>query len=161
MMLEKELLLIAHLRQDCRMPLTELSKKTGIPVSTIFDNLQENRKFMTRNVMLFDFQKVGYSTRATILLRIEKDEREKISEYLKKHYNVNTLCKINNGYDFLLECVFKSIRDMEQFTESLESKFRIKAKETHFIIDELKKEGFLSDPAFVKILQTDQNESNR
>jgi len=150
---QKEMMMLAHLRQNARMPLTELSRKTGIPVSTLFDKLQQQEKqqLITKHVPLFDFQKLGYTARATILLRVEKDDREKISEYLVKDSNVNNVYRINNGYDFLLECIFKNIRELEQFSEQLETKFRIKAKETHYIIDDVKKEGFLSDPEFVKL----------
>ena len=36
----KDMKMIAHLRQDARMPLTKMSRRTGIPVSTIFDRLK-------------------------------------------------------------------------------------------------------------------------
>ncbi len=39
---QKDLKILAYLRQDARMPLTSMSKKTGIPVSTIFDRLRNN-----------------------------------------------------------------------------------------------------------------------
>ncbi len=156
---QKEMVLFAHLRQNARMPLTELSRKTGIPVSTIFDKIQEQQKekLITKHVMLFDFQKLGYTARATILLKTEKENRDKIAEYLQKNINVNTVFRINNGYDFMIECVFKSIRELEQFSEQLETKFIIKAKETYYIIEDVKKEGFFADPLMVKLISAQEN----
>jgi len=145
---EKDLLLLSYLRQNSRITLKELSKKTGIPVSTIFDRIitHSKNKLITKHSLIFDFQKIGYTARATILLRIEKEDKEEIATYLTKHTNVNTLYKVNNGYDFIAECIFKNIQELEQFTEQLETKFTIKAKETHYVIHDLKREGFLSDP---------------
>ena len=41
-MKNKDLKIISYLRQNARMPLTKMSKKTQIPVSTIFDRLRTN-----------------------------------------------------------------------------------------------------------------------
>lgn len=148
--------LLAHLRQNARVSLKELSRKTGMPVSTIFDKMQQHKKqqIITKNSILFDFQKIGYSARATMLLRVYQEERQKIAEYLQKNINVNSIYKINNGYDFLVECVFKNIQELEQFSELLETKFRIKTKETHYIIEDIKREGFMADPELAKQLET-------
>lgn len=149
MISDKEMQMLAFLRQNSRMPLTKLSRKIDIPVSTIFDRLRSFRRdeIIKRNAIIFDFHKIGFTARASILISVEKYDRDKLVEYFVKHNNVNTLCHINNGYDFLVECVFETIRDLEQFTEQFESKFRIKAKEVHYIIDDLKREGFLADPS--------------
>lgn len=157
-LMDKEMVIFAHLRQNSRIPLTDLSKKTNIPVSTLFDTLQEKQrqKIIIKHATLFDFQKIGFGARATVLLGVEKDDREKLGDYLMKSVNVNTVYRINNGYDFIMECVFKNIRELEFFTELLESKFRIKSKEVHYVIDDLKREGFMADPELTRLLVGDQ-----
>ena len=41
-MKKKDQILLSYLRKDARMPLTKMSKKTNIPVSTLFDRLKVN-----------------------------------------------------------------------------------------------------------------------
>ena len=59
---------------------------------------------------------------------------------------MNNLMKINNDFDFFLEVVFREIRDLEAFMERLEEDYRIRTKKVFYVIEELKREGFLSDP---------------
>ena len=142
----KDLKIIAFLRKDARIPLTKLSKKTHIPVSTIFDRLKaKERDVIVKHTSLLDFNKLGYHTRANIAVRVERDDKDKLKDHLLKNASVNSVCRINNGYDFMIEGVFKQIKDMEEFFDVLENKFRILEKKTFFIIEDLKKEEFMSD----------------
>ncbi|MBD3304652.1 hypothetical protein GF343_05940 [Candidatus Woesearchaeota archaeon] len=145
---KKDLILTAYLRQNSRASLTILSRKTGVPVSTIFDRLKSS-KVILKNTALLDFSKLGYSARTNILLRARKDKKEKLMEFLFKSFNVNSLYKVNNGYHFMAECIFRDIKELEDFLEMLDEKFAVKTKEVHYIIDELKKEAFLSQPELV------------
>ncbi len=149
---QQELFVLSHLRSQGRMQLTELSRKTSVPVSTLFDmlNNRQHYKLITKHTILFDFQKLNYAARATILVSVEKDERNAILAYLTKHPNVNNLCRITNKYDFIIECIFKNVEELEYFSEHIENKFHIKEKETHYIITDIKREGFLSDPELVE-----------
>lgn len=142
----KDLQIIQHLRENARMPLTTMSKRTGIPVSTIFKRLKEQeKKYINKHTTLLDFSKLGYNTLAMIKLKVERTEKEAVGSHLKAHPQVNTAYKINNGYDFLVQGVFKDIREVEEFIESLSRKYQIKAEETFYIIDDIKREGFLCE----------------
>jgi hypothetical protein len=46
----------------------------------------------------------------------------------------------------MVECVFRQIKDMDQFLDEVEKKFRIQDKQSFFIIEDLKREEFMSDP---------------
>lgn len=140
-------LLLAYLRQNARMRLTDLSKKTYVPVSTVFDRIKVFEKDVIRkHIALVDFHQLGFTTKISLLLRTTKEERSMVREYLAKIPCVNSLYKVNNGFDFLAECVFKDVRQMESFVENVEERFDIKAKMTFFVIEDLKRESFLSDP---------------
>jgi len=147
---KKDLQIIAHLRQDARMPLTTMSRKTNIPVSTIFDRLKANESsLIVKHTCLLDFNKLGYSVRANITFRVERDDKEKLKEFLLKNASVNSLYKINNGFDYLVECIFKQIKDMDSFMDDVENKFRIIDKQLFFIIEDLKKEEFMANPEMI------------
>ncbi|MEM4246725.1 MAG: Lrp/AsnC family transcriptional regulator [Candidatus Woesearchaeota archaeon] len=145
---EKLLAITAHLRQDARIKLSKLSRLTGIPVSTLFDRIHSPDSIgIKRLSALLDFQKLGFNTCATIMFKVLKEKRDQLKEHLLCSTNVNSLMRINNGYDFMAECVFRDMRELEEFCEKLEQSYGVKTKEVHFIVEELKRESFLSDPS--------------
>ena len=149
----KDLLIMSHLRQNGRISLTELSKRTKIPVSTIFDKLKQHQgDFIKRHTSLIDFSKIGFNTRVNFMLKIDRDKRDGLREYLLKNFNVNSVFKINTTHDFLVDCVFRNMKEMEEWQEELEDSFKIRSKVAHFVVDEVKKEEFLSQPEFLDMV---------
>jgi DNA-binding Lrp family transcriptional regulator len=147
---QKDLSILSHLRKDSRIPLTKMSKNTQIPVSTIFDKIKAYEKsIIMRHTTLIDFQKLGYSTRANISIKVERGDRENVKKYLIANQMINSVYKINNGFDFMLEGIFKDIKDMEDFIEILEAKFKVVDHKSFFIIEDLKRESFMSEPDLV------------
>jgi DNA-binding Lrp family transcriptional regulator len=146
-MKRKDWLIMCYLRQNARAKISSISKQSGIPVSTIFDRIRfQEKRIITKHTCLIDFARIGYNTRAKLVLKANRKDREELKQFLLMNDNVNSLYKINNGFDFLAEIVFKYIRQMEDFLEQLEDKFTIKAKEIFYVIDDVKREGFLSNP---------------
>ncbi|HLD15102.1 MAG TPA: Lrp/AsnC family transcriptional regulator [Candidatus Nanoarchaeia archaeon] len=146
---KKEMMIVSCLRKNARETLTKISRETGIPVSTIFDNIRRNfNNLVIKHTALIDFSKIGYSTRATITLKLAlKEEKEAVKEYLLKNKSVNSFYKINNGYDFLVEGIFHDLSELEMFLDDIESKFKIVEKRVYYIIQELKREEFMANPS--------------
>jgi len=139
-------LLLSFLRSNGRESLTSLSKKTKIPVSTIFDRLRlYEQEVICKHTALLDFSKLGYTAKAKILLKVKKEEREELAKFLKSRKEINSADKINNGYDFILEGIFTNVKGLHQFMEDLEENFKLEEKQIFFIIDELLKENFLCE----------------
>ncbi|VVB81059.1 putative HTH-type transcriptional regulator [uncultured archaeon] len=151
-MKKTDIILISQLRQNGRLPLTELSRKTELPVSTLHERLKKHLESgLIRPGALLDFEKLGFKTRAYILLAAE--EKDKLFEHLKEHPNVNTISRINNGWKLIMECVFKDMYSLEEFVEELEKKFKIKQKEIHYVLNEVKREGFFNqEKAAIKLM---------
>lgn len=144
---KKDFLIISNLRRNARESLTKISKSTGIPVSTIFDRLRLHESgLIKKHTAIVDFARLGFATRASIMLRAKKDDKSPLREYLSKQENVNSIYRINNNFDYMVEGIFKDIKDLEEFLERLEEKFSIEEKEIHYIVDEIKKEEFMSRP---------------
>jgi DNA-binding Lrp family transcriptional regulator len=149
-MKKQDLVLMSYLRQNSRMSLTKLSRKTGIPISSIFDKLKKSTgTIIQKHVSLLDFEKLGFTVKVSVLLKVGKTQRKEAQDLLNKIFNVNTLLKINNGYDFMLEAVFQNLREVEEFFEGLDRKLTVKKKEVFYIIEDIKKEAFLSDPSLL------------
>ena len=143
MMNKKDSLLLAELRSNSRARLTEISRKTGIPVSTIHDKLKSRYEgIITKMTALVDFRKLGFTARAFITLKVDKKDREDLKTFLETNKNVNSIFKINNGYDFMIEGVFKYLADLEAFTEDLEDKFTICQKQVYYVIEDIQREEF-------------------
>ena len=147
-MLEAEdAVLLSHLRKNSRIKLTWLSRETGMPVSTIHDRMNGPiGRSVQRYSCVLNNSEIGFNSRATIILKVDKEQKQEISQYLERYPNVNSLYRINNGYDFMLDAIFPQMVHLEEFVEQLERKFRIKHREVYFIIAEVKQESFLSDP---------------
>lgn len=155
-MKKKELLLMSYLRQNSRMSLTNLSKKTGIPISSIFDKLKRRYgNVIMRHVSLLDFEQLGFSIKVHMLIKVSNKDKDVCRETLEKLFNINNLYKVNNGYDFLFEALFRNLRELQQFNDALEKKFTIKKQQAHFIIDELRVQNFMSDPQLIEYVAAD------
>src|SRR3989339_299472 len=142
---KKDVLLMSFFRNNARENLTRISRITRIPVSTIFDKLRDYEKeLVKKHTTLLDFRKLGCDIKVNVLYRISRDSREEFKNFVMMHENVNSIFKINNGFDFLVEAIFRDLNDYHKFNEQLE-KFNIQVKQEMFILEDLKREGFLSD----------------
>ena len=148
----KDILLMTYFRRNARENLTQISRMTRIPVSTIFDKLREFEKgLIQKHTTLIDFKKLGFDIRIDILFKLSRDNREDFREFLMGNENVNSVYRINNGFDYLVEAIFKDMSDLHRFTELLE-RFKIEAKQELFILEDLKRESFLTDELHAKLL---------
>lgn len=147
MIKDKDLVILSSLRKNGREKLTTISKKTNIPVSTIFDKLKTHQdQCIKKHTTLLDFAALGYHSRANILIKASRDEKEALKEFLMKSSFINSLFKVNNGFDYMVEGIFRDIRALELFMDTLETKFKVLNKQVFFVIDEMRREDFLSDP---------------
>ncbi|MBI5871515.1 Lrp/AsnC family transcriptional regulator [archaeon] len=144
--------LIALLRKDARASLSKISRQIGVPISTVYDRLKRFEKGVIRNyTSIVDFSALGYGAHVCVLLKLEPLQRLKFQEFMLKCSHLNSFSKINNGFDFLLEFIFKDLREFEDYMDSLECQFRILDKHTFYIVNELKREQFLTNPQLVMI----------
>jgi DNA-binding Lrp family transcriptional regulator len=134
-------------RKDARMKLTEMSKLTRVPVSTLFDRINSmDGGLLVKNTAILRFEALGFSVKAMVAFAVNVKDREALSGILRSHPNVNSLYRINNGWDFLVEGVFVCVKDVEEFVEGVEAKVKIKNRRVHFVIEDLVRENMLSSP---------------
>lgn len=144
---DNKFLLLSHFRKNSRTSLTKISRSTNIPVSTIFDRLKAyENKLIKKHTILLDFAKLGYSARANALFQVDSCDKSDFKDYLLKSENVNSLYKINNGFDFFAELVFKNMKELEDFLDSLEEKYSLKQKVVFYVVEDLAREKFLTEP---------------
>ena len=150
---EKDVLIMTYMRKNSRTTLTEIAKRSNSPISTIYEKLKVlRRNIIKKNTSIIDFNKMGFYARAKFVLQANINHKKPLLEYLMNHGNVNSLYKINNGYDFLFEGIFRNMKDLEDFVENLRMKFKMKKCEIYYIIEEAKREEFMADPEALELL---------
>lgn len=146
---KKDLLLISHLRKNARTPMTKISKQTNIPVSTIFDKLREyDKDLITKNTCLLNFRTLGYDVKAHLLFKVGKEARAAFLSFLQTSTHTNSIFRVNNGYDYLVEAVFKNLQELQEFYEQTDN-YGLEAKQEYFILEDLAREQFMTyQPGF-------------
>ena len=153
MLERKDIQILSYLRNNARTSLTKMSRATHIPVSTIYDRLKLHEQgVILKHTALLDFGKLGFNARANIFLKVDKNSRDSVKEYLLKNQHVNSVYRINNGWDFMVEAIFKNINDVEDFFESIENKHHILEKQYFYVIEEIEREAFLSKRELMNIV---------
>ena len=144
----KDLEIIAHLRKNARQKVTAISRSVKIPVTTIYDKIRSHeRKFIRKHTTLLDFSKLGLHTHAAVAIKVDRKARDQMQSYLMDHPGVNTLYKTNPTPDFVAEVIFPSALELQDFTEYLESQFLGTEISVFNVVEELKKESFLTEPS--------------
>lgn len=135
-------LILKHLRGDARKSFSHISRQTGIPVTTVFDNYQKlsKNKVITRHASLIDFRKLGFFYRSFVFIK-SKGKKE-IMSFLDNSPSVNSVFRIS-GYDYLVDAVFPTMKEFYLFLDELKG-FDIQKLEAHDVIEHIKKEAFFS-----------------
>ena len=138
------MLILSHLRQNARRTLTHMSRHTRVPISTLHEIIKSKKDW--RYTVLTDFAQLGFQIKAQVYLKVKKDQKLRLREHLKASFDVNSLYKVNNGYDFMCEVICKDLNCLESFLEIVDDKFTVKSREVHHIMEDIKKESFLAFP---------------
>jgi len=137
--------ILPFIRANARTNLTTLSRQTGIPVSTIFDRIRTyDGTIIKRFTALLDFAAIGFPIHAKILLKVEPTHRQAVKTYLAGHERVNSVWRVNNGFDYAAECFFTTIMEAEDFIDNIEQHHRILDKLVLHVIDEIATENMLT-----------------
>ncbi len=149
----KDAKIIAHLRNNARKKITNISEELNIPVTTIYDKVRVHEKrYIKKHTTLLDFSKLGLHSRANLAIKVGRNAEQKLQEFLMEHPNVNSLSRINFGHNFMAEVVFKDVAQLHNFKEKLEDDYKAESQVFN-IIEELKKEDFLTKPEHENILR--------
>jgi len=135
--------LLSCLRENSREKLTNISRKTNVPISTLHDTLKELEKGpIIKHTSLIDFFQLGYHTHVQLLVNVNQENREGLRKFFICHPQINNIYKTGHKFHFIAECVFHSLRELNNFIENLENKFFINDYRVNHLVDEVKREGF-------------------
>ena len=148
MLKRKDLLILSYLRNNARQRLTSISRRTHIPVTTIYDNVRRyEKRFIIKHSSIVDFRKLGFNAKTNIALKVN-GSRGDLLAYLQEHPNVNSLYRTDSEYDIMAELVFRELRDVDEFLEALNNRFDVEKSLVLNVTEDLKREEFMSKVAF-------------
>ncbi len=144
MLKRKDLLILSYLRNNARQRLTSISRRTHIPVTTIYDNVRRyEKRFIVKHSSIVDFRKLGFNAKTNIAIKVNGSRGDLLS-YLQEHPNVNSLYRTDSEYDLLAELVFRELRDVDEFMETLGNRFDIDKSLVLNVTEDIKREDFMS-----------------
>ncbi|MBU0536729.1 MAG: Lrp/AsnC family transcriptional regulator [Nanoarchaeota archaeon] len=140
----KDMKILRCLRKNSNQPLTDIARETGIPVTTIYDRMRlHDKEIIRKYTILLDFPKIGYHAKTKIALKTGIGSKEKLLKFLTEHPNVNSISKINLGFDFFIEVIFRDQEETHNFIDQIEEMFQIEEKHVFSVVDEIEMERFL------------------
>ena len=153
---EKDLVVLASLRENARESLTRLSRQTGVPVSTLYDKLQAfKRHVVQRFTVLLDVRKLGFTLRTVVLVKAEPGRKDELLREVRKQIWVNMVQRVNGEYDLLVEAFFREMRDVEAFREALVT-HGAERVDVLYTVEEVLREHFFSSKELVPLYYADQ-----
>lgn len=139
---EDDITILKHLRMNARKSLADISRETGISLTTVFNRTRRLKKScILKFASIPDYTFIGYPIRVNFAAKAGKTNE--LREFLIKNRNVNSAFKINRNFDFYFEAIFSDVRELYSFTEKLKD-FNLKALKEYPVVEELKKEDFFS-----------------
>ncbi len=142
--------ILSFLRRDARTRVPSIASTLSIPQSTVYEKLKKKlSRYIKKHVAILEFHKLGYHALVYITISCQYNHKKELQRYLTKHPNVNTLHKLNFGWDFIAECIFKDYAMVEDFKQELSQRFNTMQIETFNVVEELKKEAFLTEPEHI------------
>lgn len=144
-MKKEDNVIISLLRENSRISLTEMSRLSHVPVSTLYERLKSYQgDFIRKHTSLVDFSKLGFAARARVLLKVKRTEMPRLKEHLLISSCLNELYRVNNGYDFMAEFIFRTMHELEDYLDKLGTEFALEKEEVFYLVDEFQREGFMS-----------------
>lgn len=146
-----DFVLISNMRENSRESLTRLSKKTRIPVTTLHNKLKEYEgDLINKFTSIVNFSRLGYKTKAQILLKPNPETKKQLEEFLMKNKAVNSLYKVSTAFEYSVEVIFKDMEELQDFLNKVDE-FKVFQKEVVFVLNDMRREDFLSSPTYVAL----------
>jgi DNA-binding Lrp family transcriptional regulator len=139
-----DLKLLKELRKNSRESLAKISRKTKVPITTLFYRLREQEKrIIKKHTVLLNYKELGWNARVHLALKVKDEQQNELKDFLLRHYCVNSLYKLRQGR-FYVELVFKHELDADDFLEEIKHKFDLEQFELFHVIDDIKLEKMIN-----------------
>jgi Lrp/AsnC family transcriptional regulator for asnA, asnC and gidA len=144
---KKEMDIMAYLRSNSRHTVTQIGRKLAMPRTTVFDKIKKfkNLGLIDKFTAIVNFDKLGHSVCAYVLLKCDAVRKEELGEALTSSAHANNVVRLGNDFDFAAHLIFENMNDMHSYLSILEQKYGIREVKIFYIAKDLKREGFMSN----------------
>ena len=143
---EKDLKILEILKRDAELTSSQISKKTGIPITTIHNRIKRlKQKGIIKNYTInIDYEKLGKLLSAYILITInqsilgKKISQSQIGKKLKYFEEVESVDIVAGGTDMIIKVRVETMQSLNKFiTEKLRNIEGIDKTQTLMVLEEI------------------------
>ena len=112
--------ILGVLSENARTSISDISKKTGIPNSTISNRIHklEEKNIIQQYTTILNPEKVGVNILAVIIIQTETEKHENVEIELPKLESVSQEYSISGEYDILIRVWAKNLEELNEIINS-------------------------------------------
>ena len=113
--------IISEVVNDPTMSSLDLSKKLGVPLSTIQRRRAQLEKSMLKRTYSFDYKAFG-GREGDLIINVNNGKSKEVAEYLLKNYKDNITfvhTRINSSHNVSAHIVYKDTQELHELMESV------------------------------------------
>jgi len=130
------------LKENSRLSSGKISKKTGIPATTIFNRIKKMEKegIIKKYTVDLDYKKIGIGIQAFVFVSqdykaFDREKQEKMLDRIAKEPGIDNVFRISGRYDLLIIFRAKDIDELDEFLIKLqEENYGILKTETMVVL---------------------------
>jgi DNA-binding Lrp family transcriptional regulator len=132
---EKDIEIIKCLRSNSRIQLKDISRKTSLPLTTVFERMKKVGSLVKRYYSVLDYQSLKHPINIFYLVRMENNR-------ILLSSKINNIYRTNIRSTYLIEAYFMNMMQASEFCDEVCS-MNGRILSEYPILGEIKREGFL------------------
>lgn len=138
---EIDLKIIGLLQEDPRS-FSKIADKLDIAVGTVYNHVRklEDKGILTGYTVNVDFDRLGYSLTAIVLIQVDGHHRTEVEKELSQLCDVIAIYDITGEYDMLVIARFKDKTVLNRFIKSIQKRANVKKTIVNVALDVLKED---------------------
>ena len=123
MMNKKDAKIIELLKDNCRLPAKEISRRTGIPITTVCNRMRslEREGVVRKYSAVIDNRKIGKAVEAFIRIDVKRDPDDIVSRFANRP-EVEECYVVSGSVEVMLKVAMPSMDDLHRFVAGLKSR---------------------------------------
>ena len=142
---KKDKKIIKCLKDDARASTQEISKKTMIPITTVYNRIKKmiESGIIKNYTVVLDQDKIGKSLPAYVLITVDKEELkegsfdyDQLARQIKNMPEVEEALSITGVYDLMMKARLENVSQLNEFLVKLRKVQGIEKTQTGVILSE-------------------------
>lgn len=131
--------ILEMMKENCRMPAKEISRSTGIPITTVCNRIKslEKEGVIKKYRAVVDNRKIGKGIEAFIRIDVKRDPEEIVNRFSAMP-EVEECYVVSGSIEVWMKVAMPSVRELHNFVAGLKSK-NIQKVNTQVILKNVEK----------------------